>query len=1084
MKRVGPCYNEPKVAVSLSEFSISRNTYNFTLNGEINISRDIENEWTVKAFLQKCQDIRNLDTCDHYRSFMLVKTGCEADDDDDDDEQAYLQLFKFIEPAILGVVRQVNALPMEKTIVTKPRKEKLRFDPKTNDTRHDIKELRLASWNVRSLFRVGAMYQVNAELKKYGIEIAALQEVRWPGKGECNVDSNTVLFYSGSDHGEHMYGTGFMVSRNMIGSVIRFDAVSDRISVLRLKGKFCNYSIINVYAPTEMSEDSKKDEFYDHLEETYDQLPSFDAKLLIGDFNAQVGREAAFMPTIGKHSKHATTNDNGLRLISFATARALVIKSTMFPHKDIHKGTWKSPDGKTVNQIDHAVIDDRHKSTIQDVRSYRGPDCDSDHYLLGIQLRARITVKRRNNTRKEEPINLDNLRDPDIREKFRLELNNRFNQLTVDADIDNHWDSVKHTVKTTAVKVLGRKRNTKRRKWWNQDCEEIVKERRKCKIQAENNEEWVAKYKKVQTEARTIIKRAKRQHLDNIVRGMETLLRANESRKFYKAVSSCKKGYQPTAQFLEDDDGNLISDRDTIMTCWRDYFQQLLNCQPLEEQVPRSMEHNSEIVEPPTFEEVREAIMRLKNHKAPGIDDLPSELWKYGGGRVQSELFQLLCKIWEEEKQPKEWNLGVICPVHKKGSKKKCTNYRGIALLPTAYKVLSYVLLKRLEPYTEKILGDYQCGFRRNRSTVDQIFLLKQLMEKKWEYAQSIHSLFVDFTKAYDSIDREALFTILRNFKIPAKIVSMVEVATRESRMKVRVGGELTDEFAVVTGLKQGDALSPMLFNLALEHVLRGVLELDFGLQLNGKHKVVGYADDLAVLGKTAEEVRKAAKLLDTEAGKIGLRINRGKSEYLHMKRYKDKSGRRQDLHVGDVTYKGVSRFKYLGCTVTDTNTRDEEIDTRIQSFLRCSAALHKVLTSRLLSRNTKLRIYKTVIRPILMYGCEAWTLTQKEESKLLVAERKVLRKIFGPRQRPDGSWRVLKNAELEDLMAGANIVGETKAHRLRWLGHLQRMGEDRSAKRAYMGRPTGRRPVGRPRYRWSDAVEADLRELQVVDWR
>ncbi|XP_048481716.1 uncharacterized protein LOC125489586 [Plutella xylostella] len=806
----------------------------------------------------------------------------------------------------------------------------------------------------------------------------------------------------------------------MIGSVIRFDAVSDRISVLRLKGKFCNYSIINVYAPTEMSEDSKKDEFYDHLEETYDQLPSFDAKLLIGDFNAQVGREAAFMPTIGKHSKHATTNDNGLRLISFATARALVIKSTMFPHKDIHKGTWKSPDGKTVNQIDHAVIDDRHKSTIQDVRSYRGPDCDSDHYLLGIQLRARITVKRRNNTRKEEPINLDNLRDPDIREKFRLELNNRFNQLTVDADIDNHWDSVKHTVKTTAVKVLGRKRNTKRRKWWNQDCEEIVKERRKCKIQAENNEEWVAKYKKVQTEASTIIKRAKRQHLDNIVRGMETLLRANESRKFYKEVSSCKKGYQPTAQFLEDDDGNLISDRDTIMTCWRDYFQQLLNCQPLEEQVPRSMEHNSEIVEPPTFEEVREAIMRLKNHKAPGIDDLPSELWKYGGGRVQSELFQLLCKIWEEEKQPKEWNLGVICP----------------------------------------------------------------LMEKKWEYAQSIHSLFVDFTKAYDSIDREALFTILRNFKIPAKIVSMVEVATKESRMKVRVGGELTDEFAVVTGLKQGDALSPMLFNLALEHVLRGVLELDFGLQLNGKHKVVGYADDLAVLGKTAEEVRKAAKLLDTEAGKIGLRINCGKSEYLHMKRYKDKSVRRQDLHVGDVTYKGVSRFKYLGCTVTDTNTRDEEIDTRIQSFLRCSAALHKVLTSRLLSRNTKLRIYKTVIRPILMYGCEAWTLTQKEESKLLVAERKVLRKIFGPRQRPDGSWRVLKNAELEDLMAGANIVGETKAHRLRWLGHLQRMGKDRSAKRAYMGRPTGRRPVGRPRYRWSDAVEADLRELQVVDWR
>ncbi|XP_061715485.1 uncharacterized protein LOC133523771 [Cydia pomonella] len=202
------------------------------------------------------------------------------------------------------------------------------------------------------------------------------------------------------------------------------------------------------------------------------------------------------------------------------------------------------------------------------------------------------------------------------------------------------------------------------------------------------------------------------------------------------------------------------------------------------------------------------------------------------------------------------------------------------------------------------------------------------------------------------------------------------------------------------------------------------------------------------------------------------------------MKRYKNTRVKREGLHVGGTIYKGVAKFRYLGCTVTDTNTREEEIDIRVQNALRCSAALHKVLVSKLLSKNIKIRIYKTVIRPILMYGCETWTLTLKEENKLLVTERRILRKILGPVRREDGSLRLRKNVEIEDLMATPNIVGETKAHRLRWLGHVLRMEEDRGAKRAYLGRPVGRRPIGRPRYRWGDAVEADLRDLQADNWR
>ena len=95
-----------------------------------------------------------------------------------------------------------------------------------------------------------------------------------------------------------------------------------------------------------------------------------------------------------------------------------------------------------------------------------------------------------------------------------------------------------------------------------------------------------------------------------------------------------------------------------------------------------------------------------------------------------------------------------------------------------------------------------------------------------------------------------------------------------------------------------------------------------------------------------------------------------------------------------------------------------------------------------------------------------------------------MLRKILGPVRSDDGSWRIRKNAEIEELVAEPNIIGVTKSHRLRWLGHLLRMGEDRVVKEAYLGRPTGRRPIGRPRYRWCDVVEADLRRLNANSWQ
>jgi len=120
-------------------------------------------------------------------------------------------------------------------------------------------------------------------------------------------------------------------------------------------------------------------------------------------------------------------------------------------------------------------------------------------------------------------------------------------------------------------------------------------------------------------------------------------------------------------------------------------------------------------------------------------------------------------------------------PLHKKGDKTDCNNYRGTLFLPIMHKMLSNILLSRLFPYAEEVIGDHQCGFRRNRSTTDHIFCIRQILEKKWEYNEAVHQLFIDFKKAYDSVRREVLYNILIECGIPKKLVRLIIMCLTET---------------------------------------------------------------------------------------------------------------------------------------------------------------------------------------------------------------------------------------------------------------------------------------------------------------
>jgi len=131
------------------------------------------------------------------------------------------------------------------------------------------------------------------------------------------------------------------------------------------------------------------------------------------------------------------------------------------------------------------------------------------------------------------------------------------------------------------------------------------------------------------------------------------------------------------------------------------------------------------------------------------------------------------------------------------------------------------------------------------------------------------------------------------------------------------------------------------------------------------------------------------------------------------------------------------------------------------------------------------IKIYRNIILPVILYGCEAWSLTLREERELRVFENMVLRRIFGPRRdEVTGKWR-LHNEELNDLYSSPNIVRVIKSRRIRWAGHVARMGEERVVYRVLVGKTKGRRPLGRPRRRWVDNIRMDLQEVGCgyVDW-
>ena len=254
-----------------------------------------------------------------------------------------------------------------------------------------------------------------------------------------------------------------------------------------------------------------------------------------------------------------------------------------------------------------------------------------------------------------------------------------------------------------------------------------------------------------------------------------------------------------------------------IVDRWKEHFDELLNSTSTSPPLPRlHLRARTRL----TTAEVARAIERIKSGKAAGEDEIRPEMLNALGGAGIDWLTRVFQVVWDSGEAPMDWQTGVIVPVFKKGDNKECTNYRGITLLSLPGKLYAKVHEARIRAVVEPKISNEQCGFRPGRSTTDQIHTLRLVCEKAWEYKIPAFLAFVDLEKAYDRVPREKLWKCLREYGVDEELLRAVQSLYDRCTARVRVNGLQSSPFTVRTGLRQGCALSPVLFLVFMDRIV------------------------------------------------------------------------------------------------------------------------------------------------------------------------------------------------------------------------------------------------------------------------
>jgi hypothetical protein len=479
---------------------------------------------------------------------------------------------------------------------------------------------------------------------------------------------------------------------------------------------------------------------------------------------------------------------------------------------------------------------------------------------------------------------------------------------------------------------------------------------------------------------------------------------------------------------VKDKQGTKHSQLNEVMKCWEEHFKTHLNT--AFPHVPEALSditlpQHRESQEPAiTKEEIRKAIKSMKNSKSPGIDEITIEVIKAGGEPMTDMLEKIFIKVWNEEKSPKDWSRMLVNPIYKKGDKLDPANYRAISLISIPGKIFLKVLLYRMQNIIEESTKESQYGFRPDRGTVDAIFIVRQVMEKAKERKVTLHYNFIDFKAAFDTVWRKALWKMMRSIGIGEKIVNIIENLYDSTECAVAINGHVTNWFEVKVGVRQGCLLSPTLFNLFLEFVMKELKSLTPLLTLNDEMSTdIRYADDTTLIAAIFEKLSISTSELEASCKKWGMKVNPDKCRII--------SSSTDNIHIDNNVVQKVDEFTFLGSVIPGSSS---DIKRRIGLASSAFGRLKEAIWSRKdVSLKLKLRLYHALIVPVAVYASETWTIRVEDQRKLSVFEMRCLRCLLGVTLRD----RIRNENVRQRLGIDSTILDIIRKKRLQWFGHV-----------------------------------------------
>jgi hypothetical protein len=542
--------------------------------------------------------------------------------------------------------------------------------------------------------------------------------------------------------------------------------------------------------------------------------------------------------------------------------------------------------------------------------------------------------------------------------------------------------------------------------------------------------------------------------------------------------------------------GRTHTSREGVLQAFSDHFAAVLSGQrSLDQAAEQQLEADAVLAEAleepppaaavavPTTAEVHACIQHLRTQAAAGEDGIPAAVLK-ADPVLAVWLQRVIAVVWRTGRAPVAWKRALVVALHKKGDRSLPGNYRPISLLSIPGKVYAMLIMQRVREGLDAQLLEAQCGFRAKRGTVDAIFTLRQLVGGCHAKQQPLCAAFVDLAKAFDSVNRPALWQVLRLYRVPGVLVNLLEDLHTGTQAAVRMDGALGSWFATQSGVRQGCVIAPLLFNTFMDFVVRRALarvqeelghECGIRIFVDGQPRTffgMLYADDLALLSHPLCELRAMLAAMDQVCVELGLAINAGKTEVMCV----DASGAMQaELAAHPIVLSGgpvtvCSAFKYLGSWLTESPTMDKEVAVRKGKAYAAFNSFAGLWSNPHLRLPDKVACYRVFVLPHMLYAAEGWNVTAAQLKTLEVVHNNCMRRMMGVRLRDRHSAKhLLATCKLEPVQV---LVARAQ---LRWAGHVARMGPERAPFVALVGDLPGSRRRGGQRMTFLRSLRSGL---------